>query len=200
MTFRKAGYGVFVLALLLGANAVPQTTEVKQVFQSEDATYGGTENQVDGQNLIQVAVDTPLSSYRTLRAMLEQAQKEELEAKTEAELLKDRPVEVSRGSTPVEVLEGFQVTYYNNDNITHTTKSGAPTVDGVTVGVDPNIIPLGSTIEIHMPDGRILKRVAQDTGSAVKGRVLDVYADQPRSVLLKWGRVPNATVKILKRG
>ena len=71
---------------------------------------------------------------------------------------------------------------------------------GRTVGVDPKVIPLGTWIDIHMPDGSTLKRRAEDTGGAVKGRILDVYADRSNAELLKRGRTKGATVRILGGG
>lgn len=52
------------------------------------------------------------------------------------------------------------------------TKSGTiPTADR-TVSVDPDVIPLGTVLII---DGH--KYIAEDTGSAVKGNVIDIYFD-----------------------
>ena len=52
------------------------------------------------------------------------------------------------------------------------TKSGTiPTADR-TVSVDPNVIPLGTVLII---DGH--EYIAEDTGSAVKGNVIDIYFD-----------------------
>ena len=102
---------------------------------------------------------------------------------------------VSRGSTD-RILTGFDVTWYNNTGITHTTASGTRTTEGRTLGVDPKIIPLGTWVEILMPDGSVLKRRAEDTGAA-KGRILDVYADKSDSELLQRGRTKGVTIRIL---
>jgi 3D (Asp-Asp-Asp) domain-containing protein len=55
------------------------------------------------------------------------------------------------------------------------TASGRPVEDGVTIAVDPDVIPLGSWVEVMFPDGRVEKRRADDTGSAIKGRHVDIY-------------------------
>jgi 3D (Asp-Asp-Asp) domain-containing protein len=55
------------------------------------------------------------------------------------------------------------------------TASGRKVVDGVTIAVDPRYIPLGTWIEIKMPNGEVIKRRADDTGSAIKGHKLDIY-------------------------
>ena len=54
------------------------------------------------------------------------------------------------------------------------TASGERAVQGITVGVDPNVIPLGSKVVI---DGH--EYIAQDTGNpkVVKNNVIDVYFD-----------------------
>jgi 3D (Asp-Asp-Asp) domain-containing protein len=55
------------------------------------------------------------------------------------------------------------------------TASGRRVEHGVTLSVDPKLIPLGSWVEVMYPDGRVEKRRADDTGSAIKGRRVDVY-------------------------
>jgi hypothetical protein len=55
----------------------------------------------------------------------------------------------SRGDTPPEEpplkrLEGFEVTWYNNDGLSYNTATGTTTTDGITAAVDPSVIPLGS--------------------------------------------------------
>lgn len=62
------------------------------------------------------------------------------------------------------------------------TASGTVPCAGRTVAVDPNVIPLGSTVVIN---GH--KYIAEDTGSAVKGNIIDMYMDS-HSDALKWGR------------
>lgn len=67
--------------------------------------------------------------------------------------------------------------------------SGGPTSSGVmpearhTVAVDPQVIPLGSLVRIGN-DPTVY--VAQDTGSAIKGKHIDVFFDRHIEAL-EWG-------------
>ena len=90
----------------------------------------------------------------------------------------------------------FEATFYNL--CCNLTKSGRKLQDGVTVAVDPRIIPLGSWIEIEYPNGKIERRRADDTGSAIKGNILDVYVKKPTKVLLQMGR-QDVKVRILSK-
>lgn len=121
-------------------------------------------------------------------------------ANEQVEQLENKPKPVSsslpsRSTDYVRELTGFQVTWYNQSGI---TKSGAHTEDGVTVASDPSVIPLGTRIEIEMPDGRVLKRQAQDTGGAVHGRILDVYISASETQVRKLGRTHGCIVRILQ--
>ncbi len=42
------------------------------------------------------------------------------------------------------------------------------------VAVDPNVIPLGSTVEFTLADGRRITAVAADTGGAIRGNRMDL--------------------------
>ena len=52
------------------------------------------------------------------------------------------------------------------------TKSGTVPTEGRTVAVDPDVIPLGSAVFING-----VCYIAEDTGSAIKGNVVDIYFD-----------------------
>jgi 3D (Asp-Asp-Asp) domain-containing protein len=71
-------------------------------------------------------------------------------------------------SQPGRPLGTFLVTCYDLAGI---TASGAP-VGPEAVAVDPSIIPLGS----HMYVQGAGNRIALDTGGAIKGRHLDIWA------------------------
>lgn len=54
------------------------------------------------------------------------------------------------------------------------TASGRQLVPGVSVGVDPSVIPLGSTVILDFGDGELQYCVAEDTGSGIKGNHIDL--------------------------
>jgi len=91
---------------------------------------------------------------------------------------------VSRGESSRKWVR-FLATYYDaNEPSTGKnpgdpgygiTASGKRVQTGITVAVDPTIIPLGTWMLIKYPDGRVEKRQAQDTGSAIKGYKIDIY-------------------------
>lgn len=64
------------------------------------------------------------------------------------------------------------------DGITYT---GGLATEGRTIAVDPEVIPLGSVVEIN---GQ--QYVAEDIGGAIKGNRIDVYFDDHQTALA-WG-------------
>lgn len=67
----------------------------------------------------------------------------------------------------------------NGDPIIRTA-SGAVAEAGKTIAVDPEVIPLGSTVYI---DGQAY--IAQDVGGAIKGNRIDVYCNSHEEALEK---------------
>lgn len=62
------------------------------------------------------------------------------------------------------------------------TASGAPVTAGLTIAVDPEIIPLGSVVYIE--DVGVM--VAQDIGGAVQGYCIDVAVEGSHEDALRW--------------
>ena len=61
-----------------------------------------------------------------------------------------------------------------------------------TAAVDPGIIPLGSEILLIDKSGDVvMEAVAQDIGSAVKGKIIDIYVGEGQKAYkaaVDWGR------------
>ncbi|HLH26174.1 MAG TPA: 3D domain-containing protein [Chloroflexota bacterium] len=78
--------------------------------------------------------------------------------------------------------------------------SGSRTATGTTprfgtVAVDPQVIPLGSRLTIEGFEGTVF--VAEDTGGAVRGNVVDIWFDDPAAA--RGFGTQNRTVTILDR-
>lgn len=79
----------------------------------------------------------------------------------------------------------FRATFYSNsvkstgkkpgDKGYGITYSGNPTEVGLTVSVDPDVIPLGSWIVVRFPDGTMETYRADDIGSGIRGNHIDIF-------------------------
>jgi len=99
-------------------------------------------------------------------------------------ILENRELDASEPmSTEPEYLGTFTVTHYcpcvkccnKTDGITFT---GTQATEGRTIAVDPDVIPLGSTVVI---DGE--EYIAEDIGGAIKGLRIDKYMDNHQEAL-----------------
>lgn len=82
-------------------------------------------------------------------------------------------------------LEQFRITVYtpycDGGVWGYTTSTGVKSTHLKTCAVDPKIIPLGSELNIN---GLTLKAV--DTGSAVKGKKIDIFFDGTKKEAREW--------------
>lgn len=91
-------------------------------------------------------------------------------------------------TTSNKSLGSFQTTAYCacskccGPNAKGITATGTKVTAGRTIAVDPNVISLGSKVLIN---GK--QYTAEDTGSAVKGKIIDIYMGS-HSDALAWGR------------
>lgn len=99
------------------------------------------------------------------------------------------PEEPDEEPEPEVKKENFEATAYCPCELCCGKWSGGPTKSGVmpkenrTIAVDPDVIPLGSKVKIE----GVGVYVAEDTGSAVKGNIVDIYFSN-HSEALSWGR------------
>lgn len=95
-----------------------------------------------------------------------------------------------------KVLE-FTATSYTCEGYTGITASGTVAEHG-TVAVDPRVIPLGTKMYIVSSDGKFVYGtcVARDTGSAIKGNIVDLYYET-EAECYEFGR-RNVKIYILK--
>lgn len=98
-------------------------------------------------------------------------------------MLENREHDASEPQDEPEYIGTFTVTHYcpcyaccgKTDGITFT---GTQATEGRTVAVDPDVIPLGSTVVI---DGE--EYIAEDIGGAIKGLRIDKYMDNHQEAL-----------------
>lgn len=82
--------------------------------------------------------------------------------------------------------EAFESTAYCETG--QPTASGKWPREGVTVAVDPDVIPIGSAVMIWDETGEWMGIYeAQDTGRLVKGRIIDLYI-QDYTECIDYGR------------
>ena len=105
------------------------------------------------------------------------------------------------------IADDFKLTHYCHCALC-CGKAGQPTASGrmpelgVTVGVDPKLIKLGSYLRIEIPDGNggytvyRAKARADDTGGAVKGNKIDVFVGSHQEAL-NLGVIRNARVYLI---
>ena len=91
-------------------------------------------------------------------------------------------------------LTNVQLTAYTEqeDSPGAKTASGTTVTEGRTIAVDPDLIPLGWWVYI---EGYGFYR-AEDTGGAVKGKIIDIYFDSSNQVK-RFGRKKGNTVYVI---
>lgn len=80
----------------------------------------------------------------------------------------------------------FEATWYSpyEPGQGTVTASGAHVEQGLTIAVDPRIIPLGTRVLIKFRNGLTHWYVAQDTGGAIRGRHIDLFNWSQRQCLI----------------
>jgi 3D (Asp-Asp-Asp) domain-containing protein len=77
------------------------------------------------------------------------------------------------------------------------TASGKRTREGRTVAADPDVLPIGTRIQIRGAGPFSGEYVVHDSGPKIKGREVDIFIDDPVTAK-KFGRKP-VQVRILKK-
>ncbi|MDO3412915.1 ubiquitin-like domain-containing protein [Saccharibacillus sp. CPCC 101409] len=93
-----------------------------------------------------------------------------------------------------KVLTGVSATAYSSQEpgIGTRTATGTTVTEGRTIAVDPNVIPLGWWVYIEGYG----YRKAEDTGSAIKGKKIDIYYDS-LGAALNFGRKSGLTIYVI---
>lgn len=103
---------------------------------------------------------------------------------------------LSLSSYKIIATYSMEATAYTSTAVEPTTATGSRPVHNPsgfsTIAVDPNIIPLNSLVYVH---GYGFAK-ATDTGSAIKGMIIDVYFNTENECVA-WGRKSNVRVDVL---
>lgn len=158
----------------------------------------------------QIAMGT-LHITKERELVLEQQELQRLQnlenARIEQELTSQREEEARKQAKQVttqevlgrQLIGEFELSFYchgsccNGSWVGQPTASGAKMTTGTTIAVDPKVIPLGTKVYIE----GIGERVAQDTGSAIKGNKVDVLMDT-HSECLELGRQYDKKIWIIE--
>ena len=89
-------------------------------------------------------------------------------------------------AVPAELWESlgtYRLTFYCpcyqcSEGWDHQTASGATAVEGITVAVDPRLIPYGTHLQINGHE-----YIAQDCGGDIKGRRIDIFMESHQECL-----------------
>lgn len=118
-----------------------------------------------------------------------------------AELREMSQLDLMPAGMEAEYIGAFDCTAYCCETYPHIcggngiTASGAPVTAGLTVAVDPEVIPLGTILYIE----GVGVRIAQDTGSAIKGQKIDV-AVETHAEAERWAGYGPRRVWLLQEG
>lgn len=82
------------------------------------------------------------------------------------------------------VIEDCTITFYCNERYPHICGTGdgiaydgTPALAWATCAVDPDVIPLGSTVMVDLGDGELRTLAANDVGGSIKGNHIDICVD-----------------------
>ena len=151
--------------------------------EEEDSTMKKGESEVtqegkEGEDLV---------TYQVTYTSGEETARKEIDRET----LKEPTDEIIHVGT-IETIDGFAYTRKETFEATAYT-GGGRTASGTRarvgeIAVDPRVIPLGTTVYVE----GFGVRVAEDTGGAIKGHIIDIYMSSG-SECRRWGR-RNVTV------
>ncbi|SYX87007.1 3D domain-containing protein [Paenibacillus alvei] len=177
--------------LLKGKTKTVQDGKEGLVVQKVQKTYE------DGKLVYSQMVDKSVHTKQVNQVIAYGTKKEPEVAVLSVNAQKDDSDNVSSGDKDFnykKVLKNFQLTAYTESegSAGAKTASGAMVSEGRTIAVDPKVIPLGWWVYIE----GIGFRRAEDTGGAVKGKIIDVYFDSKKAVS-KFGRKKGYTVYVV---
>lgn len=123
-------------------------------------------------------LDTKQVELNTLTQQRDELLAEQARLEEEARIAEEQARQAAENSKGRYIGE-FNLTGYCNCSVCCGSYAGGPTASGVmpqagvTIAVDRRVIPMGTKVYIE----GLGYRIAQDTGGAIKGNKIDVYAE-----------------------
>lgn len=176
--------GIIITALLMGALlGTLITVGVINARAMEDVETDTYPAQEEDKRIPLVVASTPAEKS----AVVEPLSEPEPESAQEEEKITDHYVgkcEITAYCTCVKCCGIWSEDHPSRQGTGYVQKTATGTIPtaGRTVAVDPSVIPLGSIVMING-----VGYIAEDTGSAVKGKVVDIYFDN-HSEAVAFGR------------
>lgn len=163
-------------------NMLQENSHLRQELKQSNDSVIQLNEQLDG---LQKELDESQAQAKILRQKVQKYQQVNTTAKVSSTSTKKTQTPVPSRGTSARKWMNFHATYYDaneqstgkspGDKDYGITASGRYVAEGVTIAVDPNVIPLGTWVLIKFPDGHLEKRRADDTGSAIQGSDIDIY-------------------------
>lgn len=128
--------------------------------------------------------DKDIAAFEEEEKKAEAKKKTEAKKKAEEKKKQEQQQNQNTNTSGMKYLGKFKLTAYCNCKKCCGKWSGGPTASGKmpkaghTIAVDPKVIPLGSKVVIN---GKTY--TAEDTGSAIKNKRIDVYFDSHQAAL-----------------
>jgi uncharacterized protein YabE (DUF348 family) len=199
----KANTNINIIRVEKVTDVVEEPINFATVTRNDNSLTRGTEREVQSGQTGKIA-----KHYKVIIENGKEVSRELVKTET-VQPSKDRIVavgtkqvvqQVSRSASPGDwtTFSSTAYTAYCNgcSGITSTGLNLRTNPGKNVVAVDPNVIPLGSIVEIKY-NGKILGQYkAADTGGAIQGRKIDIFMAE-RSDALRWGR-KNVQVRIVK--
>ena len=132
------------------------------IFITTIKTYANENKEIDNNNSIRIENSIKQKEIGIKRRLIEMDNKN----------IKGRQMKIKASAYTGSPAEGGDMTYL-----------GTKCREGYTIAVDPKVIPLGT--KVYIPQfGKVF--VAEDTGSAIKGKKIDIFMNSYKEAI-KWG-------------
>lgn len=195
--------------------SVEESSSVTKTYIADDGTeYLATYDPFNRLSAIE-KLDNPVKNPFSIPLVFDNTALAKPEEPVEVVVEEDSPVYQTPEYTDERFNDEFEYLIADDFKLTHYChcalccgKAGQPTASGrmpelgVTVGVDPKLIKLGSYLRIEIPDGNggytvyRAKARADDTGGAVKGHKIDIFVGSHQEAL-NLGVIRNARVYLI---